>query len=170
MATQLKFSMRCVKTVSGVAISRYSWYEKASQTFIRGALLYLDTSGRLTECGADPLLIAGVATGPGRNASADFGALQTPVELAHPNNVFRAYVDDGAAEGTGVLTAAAIGKAYGVAKAASGGFWFIDKNDATNDRMVIWDSWDEPGYALTDVRPHVYATFLGSVFQMNVGT
>jgi hypothetical protein len=172
MATQSKFPMRAVKTVNAVPIPRYSWGEKALNTHVRGALLFLDTSGRLTECGADPALIAGVATAPGTNNAVDFAASGL-VEIAHPDVVFRAYADTSASEGTGVLTTAAIGKAYGVAKAAAGGLWYVDIADTTADRMIIWGSWDETvptPYALTDIRPHVYASFCAAVCQTRVGT
>jgi len=173
MATQSKFYARAVKTINGVAIPRYSWGEKASSTFTRGAMVFLDTSGRLTECGADPALIAGVSTAAGGNNAADFGANQL-VEVAHPDVLFRAYADKSTAEGTGVLTTASLGKAYGVAKAAAGGYWFVDIDDTTADRMIIWGSWDETvppnPYALTDVRPHVYVSFCAAVCQFRVGT
>ena len=169
MATQAKFAMRAVKTISGIPIPRYAFGEKALSTFTRGAVAFLDSSGRLTECSADPALIVGVATGPGGNNATDFIAQQI-VELADQNTIFRGYADTSAAEGTGVLTTAAIGQAYGLAKSAVGGFWFVDIVDVTNDRVVIWGSWDEAGYALPDVRPHVYFSFRDAQYQMNIGT
>lgn len=172
MATQSKFYMRAVKTLNGMPIPRYEFGEKASSTFTRGALTYLDTSGRLTECGADPALIMGVSTGAGTNNATDFVGRQV-IELAHPDVLFRAYADRSDAEGTGVLTTASIGKAYGVAKAAAGGYWYIDNQDTTADRMIIWGSWDETAptaYVLTDIRPHVYASFCAAVCQGRVGT
>lgn len=169
MATQGKFYMRAVRTIQGVAIPRWAALEAATQTFTRGALVFANTNGQLVECGADPALILGVSTAAGGNNASANVASQL-VELAYPGTLFRAYADSSGGEGTGVLALTDRMKGYGVAKSASGGYWFIDTADATNDRVVVWDSWDEPGFVITDVRPHVYCTFLVANSQSLLGT
>jgi hypothetical protein len=169
MATQGKIAMRAVKTLSGVTIPRGAFQEKVSQTYVRGALVVLDANGQLTECGADPALIMGVAVGNGLNQAVNIDPRQL-VELAHPGVLFRGYADLPAGEGTGVLALTDRGLAHGVAKAAvAPAVWFVDTTDVTADRVTVWDTWDEPGYALTDIRPHVYFSFIYSVFQGQIG-
>jgi hypothetical protein len=168
MATQAKIAMRAVRTLSGSPIPVQDVPEKATRTFTQRALCFMN-AGYLDECGADPALILGIARTAGSNTTAD-GTARNQVELAHPDNLFRGYFDDSGGEGTGTTAATDIFKKYGVAKAASGGVWFVDKADTTNNRVTIWEFWSEPGYAVGDIRTHVIFGFLYANFQGNIGT
>jgi hypothetical protein len=126
-------------------------------------------AGYLDECGADPSLILGIAETAGSNNATD-GGVNNVVELAHPDVLYRGYFDDSTSEGTGVSAATDLFKKYGVAKAATGGVWFVDKADTTNNRVTIWEFWSEPGYAVADIRTHVLFGFLYANFQGNIGT
>jgi hypothetical protein len=169
VATQAKFAIRAVRTISGSPIPKQAVPEKASQTFVKGALCFVDTTGYNVECGADPALVLGVATADGANNAAS-GAVIDVLELAHPGTLFRGYLDTSASEGTGTTAQTDLLKGYGVAKSASGGVWYIDKADTSNKRVVLWEFWGEPGFAVGDTRPHVIFGFIYANFQGNVGT
>jgi hypothetical protein len=169
MATQAKIAMRCVRTIAGTPIIKQAVPEKATQTFNRGALVYVDSAGYATECGADPTIILGVATSDGSNAGSS-GLVTQVVELAHPDNLFRGYLDLSTTEATGASAVTDLMKGYGVAKSAAGGVWYVDKADTSAKRVVIWEFWGEPGHAVLDVRPHIIFGFIYLFFQGNIGT
>lgn len=159
--TQAKIAMRAVRTLSGSPIPTLQVPEKASSTFKKGAVVFAN-AGYLDECGANPAKILGVARQDAGNGATD-GAVSQVVELAHPDTLFRGYLDTGAAEGTGTAAATARMKAHGVTKAATGGVWFVDSNKTgTAGRCVVWEAWSEAGYSDlggTDIRPHVIFAF-----------
>jgi len=169
MATQAKIAIRAVRTLSGSPIPKVAVPEKASQTFVKGALCFVDSTGYNVECGADPALILGVATTDASNSGSS-GTVIDVLELAHPSTLFRGYFDTSASEGTGTDAQTDLMKGYGVAKAAAGGVWFVDKAETTAKRVVIWEFWGEPGFAVGDTRPHIIFGFTFAFFQGNVGT
>jgi hypothetical protein len=128
-----------LKTLTGLSIPRESFPEAASQTFKKGALVYL-VGGYIAECPADPTLIMGVATENAHNTTA--GLYNIVVELAHPNTLFIANLDTQASEGAGTTAVTDRGKMYGVKSlAASPNPWYVDKTETTNKRVIIWDIW-----------------------------
>jgi hypothetical protein len=170
MATQAKIPIRAARTLQGTPIPRGGFPEKLSQTFIRGALAYIEAaSGYLIECAADPTLIMGVANSDGANNAAS-GVVTQVVDLAHPDTLFRGYLDTSAGEATGVTAQTDLGKGYGVAKSASGGIWYVDKADTTAKRVVIWEFWATDGQAVGDVRHSVLFSFMQAAFQGNIGS
>src|SRR5262245_7100013 len=171
MSTQGKIAIRCVRTLAGTPIIKAAVPEKASQTFLKGALVFIEAAtGFLIECGADPASILGVATADGAN-NAVSGAVTQVVELAHPDNLFRGYLDTSAAEGAGTSAQTDLFKGYGVFKSASGvANWFVDKTDTTAKRTFIWEFWGETGYAVGDIRTHVIFSFMQANFQADIGT
>ena len=60
--------------------------EAASQTFVQGNLVYIDSSGYLAECASDPTEVAGVAAENGSNGSS--AAKQTAYWVADAGAVF----------------------------------------------------------------------------------
>ena len=57
--------------------------EAASQTFVKGELVFISGDGYVTEIAGDtPSAIYGVAAGPAHNSTA--GAYEVPIELAIP--------------------------------------------------------------------------------------
>jgi len=115
--------------------------EAATQTYKKGALVTF-VAGYITECGADPALIAGIAERDGQNIATS-GLKRVSVTLAHPATLFLGYLDTSAAEGAGVSAATDRGLSYGVAKNAATGKWYIDKTDVTAKRVTIWELWDQ---------------------------
>jgi len=170
MATQAKIPIRAARTLAGTPIPRAGLPEKASSTFVRGALAFLEAAtGFLIECGADPTLIMGIAQADGAN-NAVSGAVINIVDLAHPDTLFRGYLDTSGGEGTGTTAQTDLGKGYGVAKSASGGIWYVDKADTTNKRVVIWEFWAADGQAVGDIRHHVLFQFMVTAFQGQIGS
>lgn len=122
-----------------MSIPRESFPEAASQTFKKGALVYLN-AGYLTACGADPALIMGIATEDAHNTTA--GLYNIVVELAHPDTLFLANLDTQASEGAGTTAATDRGAMYGVKSLAASPYqWYVDKTETTNKRVVVWDIW-----------------------------
>ena len=60
--------------------------EEASQTFVQGNLVYINTDGYLAECASDPTAVAGVAAEDGSNTTQ--GAKQTAYWAADMGAVF----------------------------------------------------------------------------------
>src|SRR5690606_3619907 len=91
MATQPRIAFTPVKPLTGLSLAQESFYEAAAQTYKPGAVVQL-VSGLLQECGADPVLIMGVAAGDGKNAAA--GTARQTVYLAHPDILFKGNLSD----------------------------------------------------------------------------
>ena len=60
--------------------------EEASQTFVQGNLVYINTDGYLAECASDPAAVAGVAAEDASNGSS--AAKQTGYWAADPGAIF----------------------------------------------------------------------------------
>lgn len=104
--------------------------DAAAQTYLQGALVVLDGSKNVTECGADPASIYGVANGPaGKHPE---GATVTTISKAFNGQKFWMAFDIG----TTATRAANENKPYGVAKGADG-IWVIDSTDAVNTRVYV---------------------------------
>jgi hypothetical protein len=139
VATQPRIAFRAVRTLSGMSVPREYFPDAASQTFKKGAPVFLRV-GYLEECGTDPVLIMGVATRDGQNGSTA-GAKSQTVELAHPDTLFLGNVDAGSA-GTGVTAATTRGRMLGITKHSSSGKWSVDVDKGTaalKSRVVVWD-------------------------------
>jgi hypothetical protein len=157
MATAPIVPIRPVRSLTGLPYPRQSVPETASVTFLLGALVVC-TSGYLTECGADPALILGVASRAGQNGATD-GLYKQTVYLAHPDTLFVANLDTSASVGNGTTAATDRFLPYGVAKRTSS-HWYVDKTDTTNKRVRIFDFWDED--AIGDVMGRVLFKFAGA--------
>lgn len=117
------------------------------QTFVNGALVVM-AAGEVSECGADPADIYGVAlqaaaTNPGYDAANSptvvTGRQQTvSVALANDTTIFGGKLVNGSS--TLVTPVAAdIGAEYGVTK--YGSIWYVDKNKTgASARVVIIDA------------------------------
>lgn len=135
---QPRIAFTPVKSLTGLSIAEEAFKEAATQTFEKGALVFL-SAGYLQECGADPALIMGVASREGQNG-ATAGLYKNPVYLAHPSTLFLGNLDNGSGSTTSAATD--VGKMYGVAKHSSSGKWYIDSTEVTNKRVIIWNFWD----------------------------
>jgi len=173
MATQAKIAMASQQTIFGTPLPRRNTPEKASGTFKKGAVVFMN-AGFLDECGANPALILGVATRDAQNGATD-GAKSQLVELASPGVLFKGYLDTSASEGTGVSANTDLFKGVGLTKSAAGGFWYADKGKTTvNVRAVIWDFWlsveNAQQVVIGDIRPPVLFGVTYANFQGNVGS
>lgn len=112
---------------------------KTGETFKIGALLVLDANGELTECGADPALVTGVAAqGAGTNPGYD--AANSPATFTGRKQTVSYYNADktttfsmrGVNGGTDPVTPAQtnIGESYGALKDADG-IWTLDLAETT---------------------------------------
>lgn len=127
---------------------------KAGETYKKGALVYVDTNGKLLTCGANPTLIKGVAinaafSGPGNSLadSADVVAVMPAdssepigtgqVAVANDNTVFVGQMFSGST--LIVPTQNMIGGSYGVAAVSS--VFAVDQTVSTggNTRVAIVD-------------------------------
>lgn len=166
MAAQPRIAFTPVKPLSGLAIPEEAFPEKATQTFKAGACVFL-SAGYLTECGADPTLVMGIASRDGQNVASD-GLKKHVVYLAHPSTLFKGNLDNNS--GTTTSAATDVGKMYGIAKHSSGK-WYVDSTDTTNKRVVLWGFWDgaQDGVqaGVGDTLAHMYFQFDPAYFQGN---
>lgn len=125
---------------------------ESGETFKAGALLLRTNDGTFEECGADPTLIAGVATHgvADANPADTFGTVVPVVPVATSEQEFR-----GTLEGT--WAADDLGKSYGVVLDATG-YWTVDKSETSNTRVRITGV--EDGVAVGDVNVPVRFVFL----------
>ena len=119
-----------------------------SQTFVRGAIV-VAASGLLSEGGADPTIIVGIANHGVTSATSGQLVQYIP---ALPGQEFIASVDNTAA-GTGLIEAADKWTRYGITQ-DSDGVWYVDK-DKTIDaetRVTITGFVDAVGTVLGRVK------------------
>ena len=79
--------------------------EAASQTFVQGNLVYIDTDGYLAECASDPTAVAGVAAEDASNGSAaakqtGYWAADMGAVFVAKSNTTTAHTQRGASYGT----------------------------------------------------------------------
>lgn len=123
MATVTKQAFMEVTPQAG-SPTRLVFPEAASQTFKKGACVYL-TGGALTECGADPATILGIALDPAT------GVTGRPIRVTLLSNA----IFEASLSGTSVTAATDVGVAYGVVLAS--GLWLVDKTDTTAKRVTV---------------------------------
>jgi len=111
-------------TTKGAA-PRDAWPEGASETYLKGAVLVSDGSGRAQEGGASPTAILGVAIADGENNSTE-GAAEADFITAGPGIRFEASIDDNGDLGNGASALTDLGLEYGVTQ-DSDGVWYVDK-------------------------------------------
>lgn len=130
----------------GLAPHVISGKYKTAETFQDGAPLVLDANGELTECGADPALINGVALEPVASKPGWDMANSPTVVTGRVQEVSYCVADRmtvwsgrGINGGTDPVTPTQtmIGESYGIVK--SGTDWVIDISDTTNTRVRIID-------------------------------
>jgi hypothetical protein len=132
---------------SGEAPSVLEMQYANGQTFLKGALVKLNADGTISECGADPALITGVAleaagSRPGFNAANNPALVQggmqvVSVAIADRTTIFSCRGVNG---GTDPVTPALtnIGEDYGCAKTGAGD-WVLDLAEVTTKQWRIVD-------------------------------
>lgn len=127
----------------------------AAQTFISGALVFL-TSGAVSECGADPSAILGIALAPASvglaTAGSIFGGTNIPVFVLTPNDT----IWMGSA--TTPVFATHVTTAYGIVKSTN---WLVDTSDTSNTRVVPIDVSNSPQ------QEGFYVRFLAASLQLD---
>lgn len=156
MATSPRVAMRAVRNLYGTIIPREEFKEAASETFKLGAVLTVNASGYIAEAGADPTLIIGLATKEGQNG-ASAGDKAQPVEMALPGILFMGNMAN--AGDTAVTAQTDVGQGHGIAKDATSGKWYVDKDDTTAKRVMIWNFWLQDNDLLGDTRGRVIFAF-----------
>jgi hypothetical protein len=128
------------RVLSGGAAPVLAYPEAASQTFVKGDLVFI-SSGYLTICGSDPTAILGIALDDAHNTTA--GLYQINVSLITPWTLVTMSVGHATA-GNDKIEAADMGTLYGVVS-VSAGIWRVDKEDTTATRVRIMNFIDEVG-------------------------
>ena len=156
MATIPKRAIDVAQTVSGNSPQTVRLPEAASQTFKKGALVALNASGYLAECGADPTAVCGVAAEDGHNGSAA-GDYNLKLWVANDDTIFLANLG-----GSSVTALTDVARPMGVVAASS--LWHVDKTDLTNTvvKVIGLDTRDTVG----DTNGRVLFQFLGKVRQL----
>lgn len=142
------------KTVHGNSPWTQLFQEAASQTFKTGAVVSLDSSGRVVEAGTNPTGILGVAAGDAHN-STPAGTDSILVWIADDETIFR-----GNLSGTSTTSLVDVGLGYGLTKdttAPGGDTWEVVKS-VTNRRVIVVDL--DPQDAVGTVNGRVLFMFL----------
>lgn len=117
--------------------ARTKHFTKAAATnFERGAPVVM-TSGLAGEAGADPALNTVVGVAQHDMATSGYGSADCFVTPTDDGDSWVGSVDLSSAIGTGTSAATDRGLRYGIAKDATSGQWFIDKDDTTNVRVQV---------------------------------
>lgn len=104
--------------------------EAAAETFLKGAIL-VPAAGYLSEAGADPTAILGIALEPGNNDVAA-GTSKIGYCPALPGMIFV-----GAIAAAAAIAQADLFAEYGVVQDGGTGVWCVDKAEAVNTRVTI---------------------------------
>lgn len=148
---------RTIGTVSGPFILELD--EAASQTYLKGAVLALNSSGYVIEAAsANPSSIIGVALEPGKNTSAA-GEKKARFMVANQNTVF-----------SGSLNTTSdrrdVGKGFQIVK--TGNLWLVDKAaaaggaTAANKRVLCIGHDLSNGVVIGDTNPRIFFIFFGA--------
>lgn len=100
--------------------------EAASQSWVAGNLVYIDTSGYLAECGTDPASIHGVAAESAKNGTQ--GQYKSSFFVITPGSVWVAKSNTTTAQ-------THVGGTYGVV--LSSNIWYVDISETGNTRVNI---------------------------------
>lgn len=109
---------------------------QAAETFIAGALVVYDitTNKTISECGADPATILGIALAPASVGLATggsiYGSTNIPVFVITPD------CDIKIGSSTTYVQATHLGNVYGVVKSTN---WLLDISDTSNTRAIVVD-------------------------------
>jgi enamine deaminase RidA (YjgF/YER057c/UK114 family) len=131
--TWTRIPFRAVRNLCGPGLPSIELPEGATQTFKAGAPVVF-VAGYIAECGADPVMVTGLATKDGQNKAV--GVAKQDIILAHSATLFLGNLE-------GVSAAADRGASFGLAKDATSGKWYVDKADTTAKRVTVWEVWEQ---------------------------
>jgi hypothetical protein len=155
MATIPKFALGIAKTYHDGPPNVFHAPEAASQTFLLGELVYL-VAGKVTECGANPNEILGVAL----TAASGTTDTDIAVGLATADTVFVGNIN-----GTGVTAVAQVGARLGVTLASNK--WHVDSTKTGTTARVIVVGLDTRD-AVGDTAGRVHFVVLGNHRQFDL--
>lgn len=148
--------------LAGTTMPHLSYTEADSQSFVKNDLVYL-SSGAVTECGADPEIILGIARTAATNVTS--GNIDILVEPIFPwclyvMNVYHASAASATfSDDTGLMVD------YEIVN-TSGGIWAIDIANTTKKRVRIVKYLDPVG----DIYMRCLVQFLGIYLQITYDT
>ena len=167
MANTALFPMRMSYQEGGYSTGvNFSTPEAATQTFSDGALVVI-SGGGVTQCGANPTRIDGVAVGAGNNyASQTADGLHNHMfTLPDTDIIYEMSIDKASAQGgaLAVLAASTVGATYGVTLDTGGtnNYWYLDVDkSAANQRVLVigFPVWSPPA----TVNGRVFVKFLSA--------
>lgn len=135
--------------------------EKATQTFLKGALLVNDANGFTGECGAAPAVVGYVAAEDAHNYASD-GLGEVLAYQIEPEDLYLFTLLEALAQN---LLNVAAGQ-VGVIRDATTKYWYGSTADA-NDQITIVDYPKIPGEGVIgDTRARVIAKFRASKIQI----
>jgi hypothetical protein len=124
MATISKKIIEVAKTLHGGPPIIVTYPEAASQDFLAGELVYL-VSGKVTQCGANPTIILGIAM----HDASETTDTDVQVCLATADTIFSANRD------SGVTAVTDVGQSYRIA--ATSNKWHIVPTTGANARVLV---------------------------------
>ena len=113
-------------SLSGYRVPAVRFPIATGETFVKGNLVVLDGSGDVTECGADPTEILGMAA---ENAADVLETGYVMVDVATNDSIFAMEPS------AGTITEGAIGEDYGVVLSSS--VWLLDLTETATVSMLV---------------------------------
>lgn len=135
MATVIVSRARVARTISGNSPQVLTLPEAASAQFKKGEMVYL-AGGYVTECGANPALILGMADEDGHNSTV--GAYNVAVVIANMDTIFEIHKTD--SSGSGAATAVTdVGKELAMYRDTSNNWVTAYDGEGANSRFICLD-------------------------------
>lgn len=136
MATVTVSRARVARTISGNSPQVLKLPEAASQTFKKGEFVYL-SGGYVTEIGANPSLILGMADEDGHNGASN-GLYNVFVVIANMDTIFEIHKTNSG--GTGVVTAVTdVGKEFAIYRDTTNSWATAYDGEGANSRLICLD-------------------------------
>ena len=136
MATVTVQRARVARTISGNSPQVLTLPEAASQTFKKGEFVYL-SGGYVTEIGANPALILGMADEDGHNG-ATAGLYNVAVVIANMDTIFEIHKTN--SSGVAVVTAVTdVGKEFAIYRDTTNSWATAYDGGGANSRLICLD-------------------------------
>jgi hypothetical protein len=136
MATVTVSRARVARTISGNSPQVLTLPEAASAAFKKGEMVYL-SGGYVTECGANPALILGMAD-EDAHAGATNGLYSCAVVIANMDTIFEIHKTN--SSGSGAVTAVTdVGKEFAMYRDTSNNWVTAYDGEGANSRFVCLD-------------------------------
>jgi hypothetical protein len=137
MATVTRNRARVARTISGNSPQVLKLPEAASQTFKKGELVYLN-GGYVTEIGANPSLILGMADEDGHNGATD-GLYNVFVVIANMDTIFEVHKTNSTGVGSVVTAVTDVGKEFAIYRDTTNSWFTAYDGEGANSRLICLD-------------------------------